>query len=281
MKGVISTEDLDKESLIAKAKTSPGLVGLDLVKYVTCNEVYHWEGGEAVTSAEQEEAKDTAVQLELNFTRPSVVSLVGSSPFLVVAVDCGIKYNIFRKFRSHGCDVTVVPATASAEEILSFQPNGVFLSSGPGDPEGVPYLVDTVKRLIGKKPIFGVCLGHQILGLSFGGRSYKLKFGHRGANQPVKNLMTGKVEITAQNHGFCIDMDSLKGQPVRFTHINLNDNTLEGMEHEEYPIFSVQYHPEASSGPHDANYLFDKFVNIMKVARDQSLVSSPRSLAKG
>jgi len=269
MKGVISTEDPDKESLIAKAKASPGLVGLDLVKYVTCAGTYHWEGEEATPRVQQEETQDTEVQLEFDFTRPTVVSQVGSSPFLVVAVDCGIRYNIFRKFRSHGCDVIVVPATASAEEILSFQPEGIFLSSGPGDPEGVPYLVDTVRDLIGKKPIFGICLGHQILGLAFGGRTFKLKFGHRGANQPVKNLITGKVEITAQNHGFCIDMDSLKGKPVRFTHINLNDNTLEGMEHQEYPIFSVQYHPEASPGPHDANYLFGKFVSIMK--KDRSI----------
>jgi len=221
-----------------------------------------------VSSIQKRGEPRTGVQLEFNFTRPPTPPRAGSSPFLVVAVDCGIRYNIFRKLRSHGCDVIVVPATASAEEILAFQPEGIFLSSGPGDPEGVPYLVDTVRDLIGKKPIFGICLGHQILGLAFGGRSYKLKFGHRGANQPVKNLITGKVEITAQNHGFCIDTDSLKDLPVRLTHINLNDNTLEGMKHEEHPIFSVQYHPEASPGPHDANYLFDKFVNMMRKDRE-------------
>ena len=271
MKGVISTEDLDKESLIAKAKASPGLIGLDLVKYVTCDEAYHWKGDEAATYAEGEEIQDIEPQLEFDFTRPQAVSHAGSSPFVVVAVDCGIRYNIFRKLQSHDCDVIVVPATASAEEILAFQPEGIFLSSGPGDPEGVPYLVNTVRDLIGKKPIFGICLGHQILGLAFGGRTYKLKYGHRGANQPVKNLTTEKVEITAQNHGFCVDMDSLKDQPVRLTHINLNDNTLEGMEHEEHPIFSVQYHPEASPGPHDANYLFDKFVNMMRKDRSTGL----------
>ena len=280
MKGAISTEDLDKESLIAKAKATPGLIGLDMVKYVMCKEAYHCECGKAIeqtllptSSSRQIKMPVAPVQLEFSFTHPSVVSQVASSPFRVVAVDCGIRYNILRKLGSHNCDVTVVPATASAEEILAFQPDGIFLSSGPGDPEGEPYLVDTVRDLIGKRPIFGICLGHQILGLAFGGRTYKLKFGHRGANQPVKNLITGKVEITAQNHGFCVDMDSLSDQPVRLTHINLNDNTLEGMEHEKYSIFSVQYHPEASPGPHDANYLFDKFVNMMRKERQNKLVS--------
>ena len=275
MKGVISTEDLNRESLIAKAKASPGLIGLDMVKHVTCDESYHWTGDRAATYIERKKAQDAVwVQLEFDFTHPQVEPEIESSPFLVVAVDCGIKHNILRELHSHGCDVTVVPATASAEEILALQPEGIFLSNGPGDPEGVPYVIDAVKKLIGKKPIFGICLGHQILGLAFGGRSYKLKFGHRGANQPVKNLTTGKVEITTQNHGFCIDFDSIKDQRIRLTHINLNDDTFEGMEHEDYPVFSVQYHPEASPGPHDASYLFDKFVNMMKVARERSLVSS-------
>ena len=163
------------------------------------------------------------------------------------------------------------PAFLKAE-LLTFHlpntPDGIFLANGPGDPEAVPYLVDTVKELIGRKPIFGICLGHQILGLAFGGESFKLKFGHRGVNQPVKNLITGRIEITSQNHGFCIDKESLKDQPLRLTHINLNDDTLEGMEHEELPIFSVQYHPEASPGPHDADYLFDKFVDTMRKDRE-------------
>ena len=270
MKGVISTDDLDRESLVAKAKASPGLVGLDLVKYVTCDKVHHWEGNETDIYARGERTQDTGSQLEFDFTRPQAAPRDESSPFLVVAVDSGIKHNILRKLQSRGCHVTVVPATLSAQQILSFHPEGVFLANGPGDPEGVPYLVDTVRDLIGKKPIFGICLGHQILGLAFGGQSFKLKFGHRGANQPVKNLITGKVEITAQNHGFCIDKDSLSDKPVRLTHINLNDDTLEGMEHEEYPIFSVQYHPEASPGPHDASYLFDKFVEIMREGRSVS-----------
>lgn len=273
MKGVISTDDLDIESLVSKARASVGLIGLDLVKYVTCEGVYHWEGEGKTIYDNQEKTQDEEFQLEFDFSHPQVVPHI-ESPFQVVAMDCGIKYNILRKLQSHGCDVVVVPAETSAEEIIALQPEGVFLSNGPGDPEGLPYLLDTVRELIGKKPIFGICLGHQILGLAFGGKSYKLKFGHRGVNHPVKNLITGKVEITTQNHGFCIDFDSIQDKRVKLTHINLNDNTLEGMGHEEYPIFSVQYHPEASPGPHDANYLFDKFINIMRAAREHSLVVS-------
>jgi carbamoyl-phosphate synthase small subunit len=273
MKGVISTDDLDIESLVAKARASASLIGLDLVKYVTCEEAYHWEGEGKTINSGQEKTQDEESQLEFDFSHPQVISHIGS-PFQVVAMDLGIKYNILRQLQSHGCDVVVVPAKTSPEEIMALQPEGVFLSNGPGDPEGLPYVVETVRELIGKKPIFGICLGHQILGLVFGGKSYKLKFGHRGVNQPVKNLITGKIEITTQNHGFCIDFDSIQDKRVKLTHINLNDNTLEGMEHEEYPIFSVQYHPEGSPGPHDANYLFGKFTNIMRVAREHSLVAS-------
>lgn len=273
MKGIISTKDLDKESVINKAKKSPGLAGLDMVKKVTCKKTYHWEQGGTtsfnVKKRTDEKRHDSPIQLELEFARKSDIVLnTGSVPFWIVAIDGGIKYNILRKLQSYGCDVTVVPATASANEILSFEPDGIFLSNGPGDPEGLPYMVDTVRQLIGIKPIFGICLGHQILGRAFGGQTYKLKFGHRGVNHPVKNLDTGKVEITTQNHGFCVDMDSLKDKPVRMTHLNLNDNTCEGMQHEEYPIFSVQYHPEASPGPHDADYLFLKFIEMMKANTD-------------
>ena len=273
MRSVLSTEDMDHESLIAKAKASPGLIGVDMVKHVTCSEAYHWSGDQSVPQIGHEgtqDTEDTAAQLEFDFAGASTSPDAGSSPLLVVAVDSGIKHNILRNLQSRGCDVIVVPATASSDQILGLQPAGVFLANGPGDPEGVPYLVDTVRELIGEKPIFGICLGHQILGLALDGQTYKLKFGHRGANQPVKNLITGKVEITAQNHGFCVDIDSLKEQHVRITHINLNDNTLEGMEHLKYPIFSVQYHPEASPGPHDASYLFDRFVDMMKLSGDKT-----------
>ncbi len=233
MKGVISTSDLDPVSLVKKAKASQGLVGRDIVKEVTCHEPYQW--------AQEQEAC-----------------------FKVVALDCGIKFNIIRSLAQRGCDVTVVPAHTSAEEIRIINPDGIVLSNGPGDPEPITYAVDTIKRLMPHYPMFGICLGHQLLGLALGGKTYKLKFGHRGANHPVKNLLTGKVEITAQNHGFCVDIDSIKDPEVQITHINLNDQTLEGMRHRTLPIFSVQYHPEASPGPHDASYLFDEFISFIK-----------------
>ena len=178
----------------------------------------------------------------------------------------GIKYNILRLFESYGCDITVVPADTKADEILSSHPEGVVLSNGPGDPEGVPYAIETTRELIGKKPIFGICLGHQILGLALGGRTYKLKFGHHGGNHPVKDLTKGKVSITAQNHGFCVDIGSLRDEHIESTHINLNDETLEGMRHRELPIISIQFHPEASPGPHDARYLFEDFIEMMELS---------------
>ena len=245
MNGVLSTEDLLPESLVAKARAWPGLVGADLAGRVTCSGSYSWsDPGTAL--GEQPEA-------------------IPEPRFRVMAMDFGVKYNILRQLTRHGCEVQVVSAHTSADDILAATPDGIFLSNGPGDPEPVDYAVETIRQLVGKKPMFGICLGHQLLGLAFGGKSFKLKFGHRGANQPVKRLDTGQVEITSQNHGFCVDIDSLP-KTVEVTHINLNDQTLEGIRHTEYPIFSVQYHPEASPGPHDASYLFEKFMDLMKGA---------------
>jgi carbamoyl-phosphate synthase small subunit len=241
MRGAISTTDLDPDSLIARVQASPGLLGLDLVREVTCDGPYTWTDGEWCWPAGY--AQDIAGPRER---------------FRVVAYDFGIKRNILRKLVNSGCHVTIVPANTTAAEALRLNPDGIFLSNGPGDPEGVPYAIDAVRQLIGVKPIFGICLGHQILGLALGGRTYKLKFGHRGGNQPVMHLPTQKVEITAQNHGFAVDADSLPAE-VEITHLNLNDRTVEGMQHRDLPVFSVQYHPEASPGPHDSWYLFERF----------------------
>jgi carbamoyl-phosphate synthase small subunit len=271
MEGVISTRDLEPDSLVAKAKASPGLIGRDLVREVACAEPYTWQQGpwrlgtgyEEQCSGLRAQGKGQRPQMDL-FTDPSTLS---PKPYRVVAYDCGIKWNILRKLVGAGCDVTVVPAETSAARVLGMAPDGIFLSNGPGDPEGVPYLVANVRKLIGTKPIFGICLGHQILGLAFGGQTYKLKFGHHGGNQPVKDLTTGKVEITTQNHGFAVDIASIPDKEVELTHINLNDRTVEGMRHTRLPIFSVQYHPEASPGPHDASYLFRRFVDLMASER--------------
>jgi carbamoyl-phosphate synthase small subunit len=289
--GVISAVDLDPASLTAKAKASPGLIGRDLVKEVCCDApfawtemLWEWPRGYGDASAEcrtQPFGPGTrgAMTNQLNLFPPqsSVPGIRHSAPgtrhYRVVAYDCGIKWNILRQLVQNRCDVTVVPASTPAADVLKLDPDGVFLSNGPGDPEGVPYLVAAVRDLIGKRPIFGICLGHQIIGLALGGRTYKLKFGHHGGNQPVKDLTTGKVEITAQNHGFAVDMQSfrdaskeaMRGEPedVVLTHVNLNDNTCEGLMHRRLPLFSVQYHPEASPGPHDAGYLFARFVELM------------------
>ncbi len=245
--GVISTIDLNPKSLIEKAKASPGLIGRDLVKEVTCKKAHKWEQG--------------LWDLEKGYLPRTPNSKLRT--FHVVAYDFGIKQNILRLLINAGCSATVVPADTKAEDVMAMNPDGILLSNGPGDPEGVPYVIENVKKLIGRKPIFGICLGHQLLGLAMGGKTYKLKFGHHGGNQPVMDMMTRKVEITSQNHGFAVDVDSLKGK-AELTHINLNDKTVEGMQHKELPIFSVQYHPEASPGPHDSVYLFKRFTEMME-----------------
>ncbi|HEY6198548.1 MAG TPA: glutamine-hydrolyzing carbamoyl-phosphate synthase small subunit [Candidatus Binatia bacterium] len=257
---IISTRSDSPEELIAKAKTSPGLVGRDLVKEVSCREAYDWSEGRWELGAGYRKREESE-QPQKN-RKPKTPSL-DRPGFFVVAYDFGIKRNILRGLADSGCRVKVVPAATPAEEILALNPDGIFLSNGPGDPDAVPYAKENVQKLLGKKPIFGICLGHQILGLALGGQTYKLKFGHHGGNQPVMDLTTKKVEITAQNHGFAVDADSLKGAAV-VTHVNLNDNTVEGLAHKEMPIFSVQYHPESSPGPHDASYLFKRFVDMME-----------------
>jgi len=254
--GVISTAPASAEELVAKAKMAPGMVGQDLVKNVTCAEAYDWnEGMWRLGGAynRRESGKTAKRSRQGSFSAPK---------YFVVAYDFGIKFNILRNLAESGCQVRVVPASTPAGEVLALKPDGIFLSNGPGDPDAVPYAKDNVQQLIGKKPIFGICLGHQILGLALGGKTYKLKFGHHGGNQPVMDLTTRKVEITSQNHGFAVDAESLGGA-AQLTHVNLNDNTVEGLAHRELPIFSVQYHPESSPGPHDANYLFKRFTDLM------------------
>ncbi|HEX9664007.1 MAG TPA: glutamine-hydrolyzing carbamoyl-phosphate synthase small subunit [Candidatus Binatia bacterium] len=259
--GIITTADADPADAIAKAKAAPGLVGRDLVKNVTCAAPYSWDEGDWELGEGYK--KRPAAK---NPRRGKNAASFQSPGFAVVAYDFGIKYNILRNLAESGCQVKVVPADTSAAAVLAMNPDGIFLSNGPGDPDAVPYARENVQKLIGKKPIFGICLGHQIMGLALGGKTYKLKFGHHGGNQPVMDMTTRKVEITAQNHGFAVDADSLKGA-VEVTHLNLNDNTVEGLAHRELPIFSVQYHPESSPGPHDANYLFRRFIKLMEQHR--------------
>ncbi len=250
---VLSSVDLDPARLVAKAKASPGLVGRDLVRTVTCAEPYEWTQG--------------PWQLGRGYTTAAECAAArGGRVLRVIAYDFGIKWNILRGLVGAGCAVRVVPAGTPAADVLAARPDGVFLSNGPGDPDAVAGAPETVAALLGRVPVFGICLGHQILALALGGRTFKLKFGHHGGNQPVKDLTTGRVEITAQNHGFAVDADSLGGRAT-VTHVNLNDRTVEGLVVRDAPAFSVQYHPEASPGPHDARYLFRRFVELMERGR--------------
>ena len=252
MKGIMSTACYDVDKLLAKLKESPGIVGQDIVQKVTCDSKLDWKG-DGVRTEDEEGLYEPLIQQN------------SKKEFKVVAFDYGIKYNMLRILDRLGCDVVVLPASATIEDVQAVNPDGVFLSNGPGDPEPVNYAIDTIKKIVDKKyPVFGICLGHQLLGLALGGKTYKLKFGHRGANHPVKNLDTGKVEITCQNHGFAIDIDSFSDKDVVLTHINLNDNTVEGFKHKKLPLFAVQYHPESSAGPHDSRHLFTQFVDMMR-----------------
>ncbi len=239
MRGMITTADSTDNELLERVKQSSSITGLDLVKKVSRSEHTKFSG---------EYAPDRA-------------------PFNVVAYDFGIKQNIIRSLTATGFNLTIVPAQTPAEDVLALKPDGIFLSNGPGDPAAVSYGIENTRKLIGKAPIFGICLGHQILALAFGGKTYKLKFGHRGGNQPVKNLITGKIEITSHNHGFSVDFESLKAPDVEFTHVNLNDQTLEGFRLKNHPVFCVQYHPEAAPGPQDSAYLFQDFYKLIEESK--------------
>jgi carbamoyl-phosphate synthase small subunit len=246
MRGVLSAIEKDPGKLVEKARTIPTMSGLDLASRVSTTNSYEWKKPVEACSPSE------------------IVPRPAEPKHHVVAYDFGIKHNILRRLVQVGCRVTVVPALTSAEDVLALKPDGVFLSNGPGDPEPLVEQVANIRKLIGRTPVFGICLGHQLLGLACGGRTYKLKFGHRGANHPVINKLTQKVEITSHNHGFAVDPDSLNQNDVEITHMNLNDQTLEGFRHRNHPAFCVQYHPEAAPGPHDSHYLFDDFVKLMQ-----------------
>jgi carbamoyl-phosphate synthase small subunit len=280
LRGVLATDGTPVEELIAEARALPTMAGQELAGRVSTARQYSWTKGSidlasplsvfaaAGASAAAASSRESlgGRSFSSDSRRPKNRGALAPDEqqrYKVIAYDFGIKQNILRLLVDHNCEVTVVPARTSAEDVLARKPDGVFLSNGPGDPEPIGYAVENIRRLLGRVPIFGICLGHQLCGLALGGRTFKLKFGHHGSNHPVKNLLTQKVEITAQNHGFCVDPESLPSSDVEITHLNLNDHTNEGMRHRSLPLFSVQYHPEASPGPHDARYLFNDFIALM------------------